>query len=128
MRSSRQKQYSPKQEQILSLGMALLKKAGLPCYITFGKSKAVARHIRLKRGGCVILVDSGASISAPQHIILHEAAHHDEDKRERPHGHKWARRLLRLYKVTNTPLPRSTKFESFRKLANLHVRIAPISE
>lgn len=78
--------------------------------------------MRLKKGGCYIIMNPFASITVPEHIIFHEAAHHGQKIGEETHGPEWAGRLRSFYVKTGFPLPASTMFESFAELCKLKIR------
>lgn len=113
-----------KQAHIARLGQEILRKANLPCRLGFAENDtgAEARHMRLKNGRCYVVINSRADICVPEHIILHEAAHHQGSSGEQSHGREWAERLCLLYQKTGIPLPSSTRFESFAKLCNIRIR------
>lgn len=113
---------SEEHKEMKRRGQVLLRKAGLDCPILFRKGPFTARHVTLVGGGCAILINPEVKIWCPEHLILHEGAHHGQPKHEAAHGPKWARRLIELYAITDTPLPHSTKHEWFRRLAGLRAR------
>jgi len=117
-------QLNKKELHVASLGSEILRRTRLPCKLVFSENDihAEARHVQLKGRCCYVIINSHASISVPEHIILHEAAHHGQKSGKESHGPEWANRLLQLYKQTGISLPRATKFESFAKLCDLAIR------
>jgi len=126
----------------------LMEKLRLPCKLRFSsETKVIGRHI-LEDGGkldgvrivnCCIEVNPEADFRVPEHLILHEAAHHrnmaainDDDfdvcdgpgKRGccfAPNGHckHWAKALCDMYQETGTPLPQTTSFVEFANMAGI---------
>lgn len=70
---------------------------------------------------CHINIDPDVDWRVPEHLILHEAAHHEADLFDEYHGHgeHWAKILIGLYEATGTALPESTRFDAFAKLAGI---------
>jgi hypothetical protein len=113
-----------KELRIASLANEILGRAQLPCKVVFSKydTRVNASHVWFKSGRCYLVINSYADIGVPQHVILHEAAHHGQKSGKESHGPEWANRLLQLYKQTGISLPSATKFESFAKLCDLAIR------
>ena len=123
-RSEIRRPLTGKELRIDSIAKELLGRVQLPCNVVFSKYDihVIGRHVALKSGRCYLVINSYADISVPEHIILHEAAHHGGKSGEKSHGPEWANRLLRMYEETGISLPGSTKHESFAKLCNLRLR------
>lgn len=124
----------------------LAKRLRLPCRLRFTDNPdIIGRHV-LEDGGkidgvrttiCYIDVNLANDWRVPEHLLLHEAAHHRmieafdwnyevEQAHERScwHGHceHWARALCEMYAETGISLPRTTSFEEFAKAAGIEHR------
>jgi hypothetical protein len=86
------------------------------------------------------VVNPTVAFKVPEHLILHEAAHHIIISGEYcqcgekfavvigshvfgdiHHCEHWAKTLLDIYRKTGTPLPFGTQFELFAKVAGIHL-------
>ena len=81
---------------------------------------------RTDREKCQFVVNPKVAFLVPDHLILHEAAHHIAMAKEwnshwADSGHcaHWANILLEIYHKTGVKLPRGTQFENFAKIANI---------
>ena len=78
-----------KELRIASLANEILGRAQLPCKVVFSKydTRVNASHVWFKSGRCYLVINSYADIGVPEHVILHEAAHHGQKSERKP----WAR-------------------------------------
>lgn len=98
----------------------LMKRLNLPCGLAFS-DRGKGRHKR-KDGCCVIEVNPEIDWHRPEHLILHEAAHHRHAETECicwGHCENWARTLYGMYINLGISLPEGTQFESFAKVAGI---------
>ena len=108
----------------------------LPCKLRFSTKVKVGQHEFDDDGSCWITVNPEADFRAPEHLILHEAAHHEAAKNlptddddgfmdsvccMGPFGHcqHWAKILCNMYDKTGTPLPQTTSFSEFAVAAGI---------
>jgi hypothetical protein len=117
----------------------LMDKLGLPCRLEFvtGKVKygreVLGQHVWTPVGDygdtsirtCHININPEVNWRVPEHLILHEAAHHRADLYDEWHGHSehWAKILFNMYEETGVVLPQSTAFVEFAKIAGIEHRI-----
>lgn len=118
-------------EQWLDLHEDLMKRLGLPCELRFSK-RGRGRH-KVQGKKCFIEVNSDVDWQRPEHLILHEAAHHIHYERDcscstapfltmqdlSGHCEHWARVLTGVYVKTGYALPEGTQFENFAKVAGI---------
>jgi hypothetical protein len=100
------------------MGQLILQRLKLPCQVRFADEgeNYTAKHLLMKKGNCYILINACTAISRPEHIILHEAAHHGQRRSRQSHGPSWAKKLLSLYQQAGIRLPRTTRFKAFARL------------
>ena len=107
----------------------LLRQLKLPCKLVYSNEFRVGGHIFTDQR-CSIVVNPKVPFKVPEHLILHEAAHHMVIAEERcrctddlpftgHHCEHWAKTLLDIYGKTGTSLPHGTQFEMFAKIAGL---------
>ena len=114
-------------------------KLRLPCKLRFvtdkvklGK-KVLGQHVWRDVGDfggegirlCYMRVDPNVDWRVPEHLILHEAAHHEADLFDEWHGHNehWARILHEMYERAGVTLPQSTGFENFAQIAGIEHKV-----
>ncbi len=119
--------------------MDLMKRLRLPCKLRCSNEFSIGGH-EFDDRRCYIHVNSKVAFHQPVHLILHEAAHHvfllpfrlkmegpfavccgEEWGRTGGHCSHWAETLLGMYRKLNIPLPQSTQFPSFAKLAGIQL-------
>jgi len=122
----------------------------LPCKLRFSTKVKVGQHSFYDNGSCWITVNPEANFRVPEHLLLHEAAHHRAKKEcdadfdanffrgegivsgvmeDRmccygPSGHceHWAKILCDMYAETGTQLPQTTSFAEFAKIAGIECK------
>jgi hypothetical protein len=123
------------EEEWIRVHSALMAKLGLPCQLRFITStvkygrKVLGQHVWEpvgEYGGtgiriCHINIDPNVDWHTPEHLLLHEAAHHRADLYDEWHGHNehWAKILHSMYEETGVALPHSTGFEEFAQIAGI---------
>jgi hypothetical protein len=105
-------------------------KLHLPCLLGFSTRVKVGQHVFLEDDdcrpyGCIIRVNPEVDFRVPEHLILHEAAHHRASAQDEYHGHDevWARVLCQIYEETGVALPYSTGFEQFALAAGIKHKV-----
>jgi hypothetical protein len=70
---------------------------------------------------CYMNINPDMDWRVPEHLILHEAAHHRADLFDEWHGHNehWAKILCDMYEESGVALPQTTSFIEFAKLAGI---------
>jgi hypothetical protein len=108
----------------------VMRRCGLPCKLRITPDVKIGRH-RTEDDGCVIEVNDYLDFDTPEHLILHEAAHHEARERDEcfdsaeavtcvlGHCKHWARTLCEMYDRVGVDLPEGTKFEAFAKEAGI---------
>jgi hypothetical protein len=128
----------PSKEEWIKIHAELMAKLGLPCKLEFSSEPKVGSHSFEDDHTCVLRVNLAADFRVPEHLILHEAAHHrvcenlvfvdlNDAEYEQHYCHlysgehcdHWAKVLCDMYEETGTPLPSTTSFCSFAKLAGI---------
>jgi hypothetical protein len=142
----------PTKEEWSRVHADLMAKLNLPCMLHFSNDVKVARHTwdddeitdrGDRRKECFITINPQVDFRVPEHLILHEAAHHrnmepflDDVPEDRwcctgwagGHCEHWARTLVAMYAELGIALPYSTMFEHFAKLAGIkHKVFEPIT-
>lgn len=110
----------PSKEQWIELHADLMRRLSLPCKLEF-TDKGKGRH-KHRDGGCVIEVNPEVNWQRPEHLILHEAAHHRHGETECVcFGHciGWAQTLVGMYIDTGLDLPEGTQFAMFAEVAGI---------
>lgn len=109
----------------------LMEKLKLPCGLRFSADVRIAEHgiVEAVSHGvhivtCRITINPKADFRVPEHLILHEAAHHRSTcytdwECGDPHCDHWAKILCDMYRETETPLPQTTGFFWFAKAAGI---------
>ena len=102
----------------------LLGMLNLPCKLRYSEEFKVGGH-KFTTKGCQFVVNPTVDFKVPEHLILHEAAHHiiivgGHFDCYSSHCVHWAEVLLGLYKSTGTELPYGTQFETFARVAGIH--------
>lgn len=118
----------------------VMRRCGLPCALEITPDVKIGQH-RAEGGGCVIRVNDSLDFETPEHLILHEAAHHAAGEKDEcfdsaeaydcvfGHCKHWAATLCGLYELAGVELPEGTKFEAFAKEAGiLHREYLPPGE
>jgi hypothetical protein len=127
------------------------KQLGLPCILMFGTHVSTAQHKALDwgDGSCIITINPDVDFKRPEHLILHEFAHHRTitpmlkkfDFEFLRHSHEveesafdgnycclgwtgghcahWAKNLCDMYRETGTALPYATMFDEFALAAGI---------
>ena|ERR1700676_3320373 len=116
----------PTKQEWIRIHADLMEKLGLPCELRLSSSgvKIGCHFFENDRKNCCIKINPKADFRVPEHLILHEAAHHrslcyvDWDCGDQ-HCEHWAKTLLDMYKETGTPLPQTTGFFEFAKIARI---------
>lgn len=113
--------------------LKIMRRTGLPCGLVLTPDVKIGRH-RTEDGKCVIEVNDALDFDTPEHLILHEAAHHVTQVQHEyvdvadpfdcvvfGHGHckHWAETLCDMYAQARVELPEGTKFEAFAKAAGI---------
>ena len=110
----------------------------LPCKLRFSSNVKIGAHEFEDDGSCWITVNPEVDFRVPEHLILHEAAHHTAAKNLLTHdddddgfidlrccmgpfGHcqHWAKVLCGMYAETETQLPQTTSFTEFASAAGI---------
>jgi hypothetical protein len=118
----------------------LMAQLRLPCKLEFSTRVKVGQHVWRSEpecwgelNVCYITVNPEVDFRNPEHLILHEGAHHraiepylDAELDGQCHhtgwnGHceHWAQILCDMYKETGYKLPYSTSFETFAEIAGI---------
>ena len=130
----------PTKEEWSRVHANLTAKLNLPCKLRFTEHVKIARHITegdfTFRGMrdvdyvgvphvCYIDINPTADFRVPEHLILHEGAHHRALELDEYHGHDevWARILCKMYVEAGVALPYSTGFEAFAEAAGIKYKI-----
>lgn len=116
----------------------LMARLNLPCKLRFYSGlkrgrKVLGQHVWQDVGDysgthirvCHINIDPAVDWKVPEHLILHEAAHHEADLFDEYHGHNehWAKILFNMYEKTGITLPYSTGFETFARIARIEHKV-----
>lgn len=123
----------PTREEWERIHADLMARLSLPCVLRFSDWVVTGQHRFEDDGTCQIVVNPEADFRVPEHLLLHEAAHHrvsadlldTEDEAQGCHvwggGHceHWAAELVSMYAETGTPLPQTTTFFEFAKAAGI---------
>jgi len=114
----------------------IMRRLSLPCGLELTPDVKIGQHWTEAHevdheAKCVIRVNDSLDFDTPEHLILHEAAHHvsrgrddcydSEEALTCAFGHckHWARTLCDLYERAHVELPQGTKFEAFAKEAGI---------
>jgi hypothetical protein len=99
----------------------LMARLHLPCKLRFSTKVKIGQHEARDDGSCRITVNPEVDFRVPEHLILHEAAHHRAYDIDAWHGHDelWANVLCDIYRETGVPLPQTTSFFAFAKAAGI---------
>jgi hypothetical protein len=110
----------------------LMAKLKLPCQLEFSTQIRVGGHgwedtdadFPSEKIPCCITINPNADFRVPEHLIMHEAAHHRMSLIDPYHSHdkRWAKILVRMYKEAGVPLPQSTMFEEFARVAKIELK------
>lgn len=106
---------------------------GCPCGLQFSEEVITANHRFEDDGTCLITINPTLDFQRPEHLVLHEFAHHralvpyfhqgdmeiDHECCLDGHCEHWAQTLVDMYRETSTEFPFSTMFESFATLAEV---------
>jgi len=129
----------PSEEEWIRVHAELMRKLHMPCKLRFipnevklhegKKTQVLGQHVWEDVGIygdtdiriCHINVNPDVDWRMPEHLLLHEAAHHEADLFDQWHGHNehWAKILMGMYEITGVALPESTRFDTFAKLAGI---------
>lgn len=116
----------------------LMAKLQLPCKLRFYSGlkrgrQVLGQHVWQDMGNysgtsirvCHINIDPDVEWKVPEHLLLHEAAHHEADLFDEWHGHNehWARILHGMYERAGVALPFSTGFEEFARIAGIEHKV-----
>ena len=120
---------------------AIMTKLKLPCMLGFSRAPRIGCHVfDDEQHICVILVNPTVNFKGPEHLILHEVAHHraymraascfDYDLKKTfccsgwsgGHCKHWAKVLCGMYKKMGYALPKTTQFEEFAKAAGIQYK------
>jgi hypothetical protein len=99
----------------------LMAKLHLPCELRFSSKVRIGQHIHEDDGTCHIDINPDVDFRCPEHLILHEGAHHRAYDEDVWHGHDelWAGILVAMYREAGVPLPQTTSFFAFAKAAGI---------
>lgn len=108
----------------------LMKKLGLPCKFVVSEEFKIGGHV-IAEDECFIHMNPNVNFERPEHLILHEAAHHIRVIANKHvccwilggHCTHWAKTLLRLYRKAGAPLPHSTGFPTFAAIAGIQKKV-----
>src|SRR5271169_1075499 len=123
----------PTREEWTRVHADLMAQLRLPCTLEFSTEVKVGQHEFMDDGICILRVNPDADFRTPEHLILHEAAHHricepyrgDFEVEQWCHigwsGHceHWAQVLCDMYRETGIALPQTTSFIEFAKAAGI---------
>jgi hypothetical protein len=123
----------PTKQEWIRVHAYLTAKLHLPCKLEFADNELVkiGRHefemdysIEDYPSGhtpCTIYVNPTVDFNVPEHLILHEGAHHRAILKDPYCGHDefWAKILCEMYEEAGFPLPEGTGFEAFAKVAGI---------
>lgn len=125
----------PTRAQWKSVHTDLMKRLGLPCKLRFSAKVKIGQHIFVEDRktlpiywACHLDINPTVDFSNPEHLILHEAAHHrhfhsPEEFCPCPgiisHCKHWAKILCDMYEETGITLPHGTGFHAFAKVARI---------
>jgi hypothetical protein len=131
----------PTREEWRAVHAVLMTKLGLPCKIKF-TDFGIGRHDwDDNQNECFISINpTKADFRVPEHLILHEAAHHRAIEPflngDRPdikpcgeygghcsHCHHWAHILCDIYREVGIALPYSTGFEEFARASGIKFKL-----
>jgi hypothetical protein len=110
----------------------LMDKLHLPCKLAFSTDVKIGQH-HFDGDDCWITVNPEIDFSVPEHLLLHEAAHHRACKIAAAYGDNrhccwgwsgghcehWAKILVSMYYELNFKLPYSTGFQIFAEVAGI---------
>jgi hypothetical protein len=105
---------------VVQLHADIMQKLGLSCRLVFDDRFKIGGHAFDDELGCVMHVNPAVEFQRPEHLILHEAAHHLTDS---GHSVEWAETLCGIYRKTGYALPYSTGFENFAIAAGIKHKI-----
>jgi hypothetical protein len=99
----------------------LKRRLAVPCVLRFSTHVKIGQHVTDDEGCCTIFINPEVDFHVPEHLILHEMAHHRANAFDEYHGHDelWAGVLCRMYEETGIALPYSTGFEAFALIAGI---------
>ena len=126
----------------------LMFKLRLPCRLNFSTDVKIGQH-DYDFEGCWITVNPDVDFRVPEHLIIHEAAHHRitqpfhdmfealdnvadvvgmkfrccDPPGDRHHCEHWAKELTRMYTEAGIKLPYSTGFEQFALVAGIKYKL-----
>src|SRR5208337_2619342 len=124
----------PSADKWIEVHADLMQKLKLPCRLEFTTDVKIGQH-SFEDGKCVIRVNLEADFKRPEHLILHEAAHHRALMRAAScfadyrlpaeticccgHCKHWAWILVAMYRNLRVALPYGTRFKEFADLAGI---------
>lgn len=119
----------PNKEVWVMIHADLMQRLNLPCKLRFSTDVKIGQHsFNDVRDTCAITVNSDFDFRQPEHLILHEAAHHRHSEKHTwdegwclcwGHCEHWARTLADMYTETGYALPEGTQFAEFAKVAKI---------
>jgi len=135
----------PTRQEWMTTHARLMKKLNLPCKLRFTDETPCGMHRwEVDLSQCWIAINPNADFRVPEHLILHEGAHHrvlapymvgrfsiyeaqdavvnsGKCSHSWSHGHcmHWAWTLRDMYKETGIALPQTTGFEEFARTAGI---------
>ena len=122
----------PTKEEWKRVHAELMAKLHLPCKLVFSTGVRIGQHsFECWPDNCRMTINPEVEFLVPEHLILHEAAHHRAAPMENAHccsycdAHceHWAHVLLNMYREIDFPLPHSTGFEKFAEAAGIKFKI-----
>ena len=111
----------PTREEWKVVHADLMAKLHLPCELRFNRNVKIGQHTSEDDGTCHIDINPDVDFRVPEHLILHEGAHHRANEFDEYHGHDelWAGILCKMYREAEVPLPQTTSFFAFAKAAGI---------
>lgn len=113
----------PTETEWFTLHADIMQKLNLPCGLMFSDKVSKGRHTTYLDDSCNIVVNPSVDWQRPEHLILHEAAHHRHSEKGTcicwGHCEHWAQTLTAMYHETGYALPEGTQFEEFAKVAGI---------
>lgn len=111
----------PTKEEWSRVHAELTAKLNLPCELRFNPDVKIGRHSVEDDGTCRIEINPEVDFRVPEHLILHEGAHHRAHEFDEYHGHDemWAAILCKMYREAGIALPQTTSFFAFAKAAGI---------
>ena len=115
----------PTKEEWIRVHTELMAKLKLPCKLQFfdGMTAPGRHQFNVTHTACYILINPDADFRVPEHLILHEAAHHQDScpwwECSNQHCKHWAQTLCDMYKEAGIALPHTTGFKEFARAAGI---------